>query len=186
MRLALLLLAALASGCGGDDTERDRARADYRAYRAAEDARTDVEHDLRRAVSSIGAAASERDRDGVIAAATRGQAAADEIHRLLARELDAAAELTSFEPTSGAGMRLAAGLQTTRRGLEAVESELAIAHEDPFLDNEQNVAEIRRLARQVVILSRDGELAIRRADRAIALELGLDPRPDSMLEDGDG
>jgi hypothetical protein len=186
VRLAVVLVAALASGCGDDDAERDQARADYRAYRVAEDARTDAEHDLRRAVSAIGAAASERDREGVIAAATRGQAAADEIHRLLERELEAAAGLASFEPISGAGRRLAAGLHTTRRGLEAVESELAIAHKDPFLDDEQNVAEIRRLARQVVILSRDGELAIRRGDRAIAIELGLDPRPDSMLEEGDG
>jgi hypothetical protein len=186
VRLAVVLVAALASGCGGDDADRDRARADYRAYRAAEDDRTALEHDLRRAISAIGAAASERDRAGVIAAATRGDAAAAEIYRLLARELDAATGLAAFEPTSGDGRRLAAGVRLTRRRLQAVENELAIAHEDPFLDDERNVAEIRRLARQVVILSRDGELAIRRADREIALELGLEPRPDSMLDKGDG
>lgn len=186
VRLALVVVVALASGCGGGDAELDRARADYRTYRAAEDERTDMENELRRAVSAIGAAASERDREGVFAAATRGEAAADEIHRLLARELNAASALAAFEPTADDGTRLAAGLRITRRGLEAVESELAIAHDDPFLDDERNVAEISRLARQVVILSRDGELAIRRADRAIALKLGLDPRPDPMLDDGDG
>ncbi len=186
VRLAVVLVAALASGCGDDGGERDRARADYRAYRAAEDERTDAEHDLRRAVSAIGAAANQRDREGVIAAATRGEAAGDEIHRLLIRELDAAGGLAGFEPTADAGRRLAAGLRMTRRGLEAVEDELAIAHEDPFLDDERNVAEISRLARQVVILSRDGEFAIRRADREIAVELGLEPRPDAMLDDGDG
>ena len=184
--LGLVLVAALASGCGGNDAGRDRARADYGAYRAAEDERTGVEKELRQAVSEIGAAASERDRKGVIAAATRGETAAAEIHRLLARELDAATGLAAFEPTAEAGTRLAAGLRITRRGLIAVENELAIAHEDPFLDDERNVAEIGRLARQVVILSREGEFAIRRADRAIALELGLEPRPDSMLDDGDG
>ena len=185
-RLCVVALLAVAGCGGGDDAARDRARGQYEAYRAAEDQRTDVEHELRRAVSAIGAAASERDREGVIAAARRGEAAAAEIHRLLVRELDAAAELTAFGPTADEGRRLAGGLRITRRGLEAVESELAIARKDPFLDDERNVAEISRLARQVVILSREGEFAIRRADRAIALELGLDPRPDSMLDDGDG
>jgi hypothetical protein len=119
---------------------------------------------------------------GVIAAAKRAQRTAEHIHRVLEREFAAAAGLEAFDPTADDGRRLAAGLRTTRLGLEAVEVELAIAHRDPFLDVESNEAEVSRLARQVVVLSREGELAIRRADRAIAVELGLRPRPDSLVD----
>jgi hypothetical protein len=180
-------LAIAGCGGGGDrDAARDRALDDYRTYRAAEDARTAEEKRLREAVSTIAASANERDRAGVIAAATGGQETAVEIHRLLDVELEAAAGLAAFGPTTANGEGLVAGLRMTRRGLEAVERELEIAQADPFLDDDRNSAEISRLSRQVVILSRAGEFAIRRADRAIALELGLDPRPDAMLDDGGG
>jgi hypothetical protein len=183
--VAVALLAALTMpGCDGgdDDAARERAGEHYRSYRTAEDERSHLEADLRRAISAIGAAAAERDRAGVIAAAKRGQRKAEGIRRLLLRELEAAAELQAFGPTADHGRQLAGGIRITRRGLAAVEAELALAHVDPFLDDPENEAEISRLARQVVILSRDGELAIRRADHAIALALGLEPRPDPLFD----
>jgi hypothetical protein len=58
-------------------------------------------------------------------------------------------------------------------------TELDIALHDPFLA--RRGSEVRRLANQSATLAVEGELAIRRADHAIATALGVGPRADQLF-----
>lgn len=185
MRLSTALLIAVlslaAAGCGGTD-DNERARDLYRAYRSAEDERDAAEARLRRAFADIAGAAEGRDRDSSLAAVERGRLAAAEIDGLLGRELEAARGLEAFENVSREATRLRQGIGTTRASLRLFSQELDIAALDPFLGDKVNADEIRRLARRAAKLAVTGELEIRRADRAIAIALGLEPRLDRGLD----
>jgi hypothetical protein len=176
-----VILALVGAGCGTGDG-KERARDLYGAYRSAEDQRDGAEARLRRAFGDIAAAAEIRDRDSSLAAVERGRAAVADIDRLLGRELEAALGLEAFEDVSREATRLGQGIRTTRASLRLFSRELDIAALDPFLGAKANVDEIRRLARRAANLAVTGELEIRRADRAIAVALGLEPRVDRGLD----
>jgi hypothetical protein len=175
--LSALFVLAIAA-CGGSDHDSG-AQADYRAYRTAEDSRNAAEDRLRRAFADISAAAAHEDRDAVVEAAKRGQAAVDDIDALLTAELEAADGLRGVEEVSVQAAKLAAGLEQTRKSLDLVAQELAIALDDPLLATRGK--EVNALVTRATDLAVKGELAIRRADRAIALALGLEPRLDQMF-----
>jgi hypothetical protein len=174
--LALMML--LGTACGGSDHESS-AEAHYRAYRAAEDRRDEAEARLRRAFAGISAAAQREDRAGVLGAAKRGQQAADDIDALLGAELEAARGLGASAKVGADGQRLAHGLQLTRDSLALVAKELDIALDDPFLAH--RAKEVHDLAKEATDLAVKGELAVRRADQAIAIALGVQPRPDQLF-----
>lgn len=176
--LALLAVGVVASACGGSSHE-DHARSLYNAYRTAEDARTNAEEELRLAFRDISTAAQNRDRAAVVAAAQRGQDAVKEIDRLITAEAEAAQGLQEIASVSAPAKRLADGLTLSRQSLALVAKELEIALDDPFLENRKR--EVDDLAKESTDLVVRGELAIRRADRALALALGLEPRPDRAL-----
>jgi hypothetical protein len=181
---ALLLLAFAAlglGGCGGDGDD-EAAKKLYGVYRSTEDVRNEAESRLRTAFSDLAQAAGERDREGVLDAAEDGREAAVEIEGLLAKEIEAAEGLGEFARLEGDADRLKRGLERTRVGLELFDQQLRLAARDPFLDEPANAAEVSRLARRAARLSVDGEFAIRRADRALALALGIEPRFDLMLD----
>src|SRR5436309_4587744 len=94
--LVVLGVSLVAGACGGDDHE-SQARSLYRAYRVAEDSRTDAEERLRQSFADIATAAQNEDREAVLAAAQRGQDAVREIDDLLAAELEAAQGLAAIE-----------------------------------------------------------------------------------------
>jgi hypothetical protein len=179
--LLIALLALAAPGCGGTD-EIERGRDLYRAYRAAEDERTGAEARLRQAFVDIAAAAETRNRASSLAAVGRGRQALADIDELLRRELEAADGLAAFEDVSRNAAGLRDGIETTRASLRLFSEEFDIAARDPFLTEEANAAKIRTLARRAAKLAVAGELEIRRADRAIAIALGLEPRLDPALE----
>ena len=180
---AALAVAAL-SGCGGSGGAADppEGRELYGAYRAAEDRRDDAEGRLRVAFADIAAAAEQGDREGVLAAAERGRDAAADTQELLEEELDAARRLQEIDALERDARRLESGLETTAAGLALFVQELEIAARDPFLEEEENRREVRRLARRGGQLSADGESDVRRADRALAEALGIEPRPDRDLD----
>ncbi|HEX5467845.1 MAG TPA: hypothetical protein VFW80_02225 [Gaiellaceae bacterium] len=181
-RLLVALLAALlvaaASACGGGGGGSSQGVDFYNAYRTADDQRDQAESRLRQAFADIGAAAGKEDRAGVVAAAMRGQKAASEIDDLLAAELEAAHGLAGIDELDAEGRRLAAGLEQTRDSLALVVQELEIALEDPLLARKAD--EVKDLAKRSTDLAVKGELAVRRADRALALALGLEPRFDQL------
>lgn len=179
--LLYVILALVAGGCGPTD-DNERARDLYRTYRSAEDERDGAEARLRRAFGDISAAAASGDRDSSLAAVERGRAAVADIDRLLDRELEAALGLEAYEDVFREATRLQQGIRTTRASLRLFSRELEIAAQDPFLEDKTNVDEIRRLARRAAKLAVTGELEIRRADRAIAVALGLEPRLDRGLD----
>jgi hypothetical protein len=179
--LVIAVLALAAPACGGtDDTER--AQDLYRAYRAAEDERTGAEARLRQAFADIAAAAEKRDPASSLAAVGRGRQAVTDIEGLLRSELEAADSLAAFEDVSSNAANLRDGIETTSASLGLFSKELDIAALDPFLADKANADEIRRLARRAAKLAVEGELDIRRADRAIAVALGLEPRFDPAVE----
>jgi hypothetical protein len=179
--LLSVILALVGAGCGTTDGN-ERARDLYRTYRSAEDERDGAEARLRRAFGDIAAAAEIRDRGASLAAVKRGRAAVADIDRLLGREREAALGLEAFDDVSREATRLGQGIRTTRASLRLFSRELDLAALDPFLGDEANVDEIRRLARRAAKLAVTGELEIRRADRAIAVALGLAPRLDRGLD----
>jgi hypothetical protein len=176
--LAALVCGFVATACGSTDHEA-HARSLYDAYRTAEDSRTDAEEDLRVAFADISSAAQKLDRAGVIAAAQRGQDAVEKIDDLIAAELEAADGLAEIESTAAQAKQLSEGLQFSRDSLALVAKELEIALDDPFLDTRKK--ELDDLAKESADLAVKGELAIRRADRALAVALGLEPRLDQMF-----
>jgi hypothetical protein len=177
---ALVVLAGglLAAACGSTDHEA-HARSLYNAYRTAEDSRTDAEEQLRLAFRDISNAAQAQDRDAVLEAAQRGQDAVEQIDDLIAAELEAAQGLSEIDSVSAHGKQLSEGLRLTRSGLALIAKELTIALDDPFLETRKK--EIADLATESADLADKGELTIRRADRALALALDLEPRPDQMF-----
>jgi len=180
---AFLALGVLACGlagasCGASGHE-EHARSLYNAYHTAEDARTDAEEELRLAFRDISAAAQRQDREAVLAAADRGQDAVEKIDDLLTAELDAAHGLAEIDSVAAQAKQLSAGLEVSRSSLDLVAEELTIALDDPFLETRKN--EVDDLAMKSADLAVKGELAIRRADRALAIALGLEPRLDQVL-----
>lgn len=176
--LATVACGFLATACGGTDHEA-HARSLYNAYRTAEDSRTDAEEELRLAFRDISTAAHAQDREAVLAAAQRGQDAVEEIDDLIAAELEAAQGLAEIDSVSAHAKQLTGGLQVSRSGLALVAKELEIALDDPFLETRKN--ELDDVAKESADLAVKGELAIRRADHALAIALGLEPRPDQMF-----
>jgi hypothetical protein len=177
---ALVVLAGglFAAACGSTDHEA-HARSLYNAYRTAEDSRTDAEEELRLAFRDIANAAQAQDRDAVLEAAQRGQDAVDQINDLITAELEAAQGLQEIDSVSAHAKQLSDGLLLSRSSLALVGEELAIALDDPFLETRKK--EIDDLATESADLAVKGELAIRRADRALALALGLKPRLDQTF-----
>jgi hypothetical protein len=176
--LATVACGFLATACGSTDHEA-HARSLYNAYRTAEDSRTDAEEELRVAFRDISTAAQAQDREAVLAAAQRGQDAVEEIDDLIAAELEAAQGLAEIDSVSGHAKQLTGGLQVSRSSLALVAKELEIALDDPFLETRKN--ELDDVAKESADLAVKGELAIRRADHALAIALGLEPRPDQMF-----
>ena len=176
--IATLACGLLASACGSTDHEA-HARSLYNAYRTAEDSRTDAEEELRLAFHDIANAAQTQDRKAVLEAAQRGQDAVDQINDLFTAELEAAQGLEEINSVSAHAKQLADGLRLSRSSLALVGEELAIALDDPLLETRKN--EIDDLAKHSAHLAVKGELAIRRADHALALALGLEPRLDQMF-----
>ena len=176
--LAILSCGLLATACGSADHEA-HARSLYDAYRTAEDSRTDAEEELRLAFRDISTAAQAQERDAVLEAAQRGQDAVEKINDLITAELEAAQGLADIDSVSAHAKQLSEGLQLSRSSLALVGKELEIALDDPFLDLRKK--EVDELAKESSDLAVKGELAIRRADRALELALGLEPRLDPML-----
>jgi hypothetical protein len=176
--LALIPAGGVLSACGSSGHE-EHARSLYGAYRTAEDSRTDAEEELRVAFADISSAAQRLDREGVLAAATRGQDAVEKIDGLIAAELEAATGLLEIDSVAAHAQKLSDGLQLSRDSLALVAKELEIAVDDPFLDTRKK--EVDDLAKQSADLAVEGELAIRRADRDLALALGIEPRLDQAL-----
>jgi hypothetical protein len=176
--LVVLAYGLLAAACGSTDHEA-HARSLYNAYRTAEDSRTDAEEELRLAFRDIANAAQAQDRDAVLEAAQRGQDAVDQINDLITAELEAAQGLQEIDSVSAHAKQLSDGLRLSRSSLALVGGELAIALDDPFLETRKK--EIDDLATESADLAVKGELAIRRADRAFALALGLKPQLDQMF-----
>ena len=168
----------MAAACGSTDHQA-HARSLYNAYRTAEDSRTDAEEELRLAFRDISEAAQAQDREGVQNAAHRGQDAVDEVDALISAELEAAEGLADIEGLSTHAQQLSEGLRLSRSSLELIAKELEIALDDPFLETRKK--EVDDLARDSAELAAKGELAVRRADRALASALGLEPRPDQMF-----
>jgi hypothetical protein len=179
--IALVALAiGLAASACGEAGHESHARSLYNAYRTAEDSRTDTEEELRQAFADISEAAQSQDREAVLAAAQRGQQAVEKIDDLLSAELEAAQGLAAIDSVAAHAKQLSDGLEQSRSSLALVGEELQIALDDPFLETRKK--EVDDLAKQATELAVKGELAIRRADRALALALGLEARPDQMFE----
>jgi hypothetical protein len=176
--LATLVCGLLATACGSTDHEA-HARSLYNAYRTAEDSRTEAEEKIRLAFHDIAIAAQAQDRDAVLEAAQRGQDAVEQIDDLIAAELEAAQGLSEIDSVSAQAKQLSDGLRLTRSSLALIAKELTIALDDPFLETRKK--EIDDLATESADLAVKGELAIRRADRALTLALGLEPRLDQMF-----
>jgi hypothetical protein len=174
-----LIPAGLAAGACGSSGHEEHARSLYNAYRSAEDSRTDAEEELRLAFADISAAAQKLDREEVLAAAKRGQDAVEKIDDLITAELEAADGLAEIESVAAHAQKLSEGLQLSRNSLALVAKELEIALDDPLLDTRKK--EVDDLAKESADLAIKGELAIRRADRELALALGLQPRIDQAI-----
>jgi hypothetical protein len=176
--LVSLAIALAATACGESDHE-SHARSLYNAYRIAEDSRTDAEEELRQAFADISEAAQSQDREAVLAAALRGQKAVEKIDGLLSAELEAAQGLAEIDSVATHAKQLSDGLEQSRSSLALVGEELQIALDDPFLETRKN--EVDALAKESAELAAKGEIAVRRADRALALALGLEPRIDQIF-----
>jgi hypothetical protein len=177
----LVAVAMLGAACGGASRE-ERAKEHFGEYRQAEEARSEAESVLGQVFRDISRAAGERDRAGVLAAVGLGEEALATIERTLATEIAAARALEDYEPTREDGRRLAEALRQTRAGARIVGDQLHIAARDPFLDAAENAAAISRLSAHSTRVSVPAALARRRAVRAIALTLGVDPPVDVMYD----
>ena len=177
----LAAVAVIAASCGGTSAAEE-AREHFSDYRQAEEARSEAENALGRVFRDISRAAGERDRAGVLAAVSVGEEALATIDRSLASELAAAQALEGYEPTREEGRRLREALRQSRAGARIVGDQLEIAARDPFLDAAENAAAISRLSADSTRVSVPAALARRRAVRAIALTLGVEPPVDVMYD----
>jgi hypothetical protein len=190
MRLAAVLLAALLltatavlAACGGSSSgEEEHAKASFGVYRNAEAQRKDAEGALNHAFRDLSSAAGVRDRAGAMAAVGRGEDALQTIYSALAVEVEAADALAHYGPTRQHGGRLRDALRRTRAGAELVDRQLAIASRDPFLDFAANVQQVHRLSSELLRVAVPAALARRRAVRAIALKLGVEPPVDVLFD----
>jgi hypothetical protein len=139
---------------------------------------------LRKAFSDLDAAADRGDRRAAIAAIDHGRKAATEIDVLLADEIEAAIALRGFGDIAPEARRLETALRTSRSGLRLFLRALVIGKRDPFVDAAENRADVNRLAREAATVSADGEFARRRADRALALAVGIEPTFDVLFDLG--
>jgi hypothetical protein len=183
MRVAAALVAAvgLLSACGGSEAE-ERAKGSFGVYRTAEAARADAESALDRVFRDISGAAGARDRAGVMAAVGRGKQALADIYASLEIEIDAAEALARYRPTRREGTRLRDALRRSRDGAKLVDRQLDIASRDPFLDLDVNAREVSRLSTESIRVSVPAAFARRRAVRAIALTLGVEPPVDVIFD----
>lgn len=179
--IALAVLATLAAACAGTSAE-EQARASFGDYEQAEATRSEAEDALGRVFRDISRAAGGRDRAGVLVAVGDGKEALATIYEALALEIAAAEALEGYEPTRVLGHRLREALRRSRAGARLVESQLEIASRDPFLDAAENAREISRLSTESTRVSVPAAFARRRAVRAIALELGVEPPFDIMFD----
>jgi len=177
----LAVLAALAGACGGTNAE-EQARQSFGDYQRAEVTRGEAENALGRVFREISRAAGERDQAGVLAAVADGKEALATIYESLALEVAAAQALEGYQPTRVQGRRLREALHQSRAGARLVDSQLEIASRDPFLDAAENAREISRLSTESTRVSVPAAFARRRAVRAIALELGVEPPLDVMFD----
>jgi hypothetical protein len=184
--IAALAGLLITGACGGDGDGDEGGRELYRAYRAAEDARHEHEGELTQAFRDIAVAAERKDREAALAAVASGEDAAEEIDAVLARELESAGAMREREELSSDAQRLEQGLLKSREALGLIGRQLAIAGRDPFLERRRNAREVRSLAGRAADLSVEGELLVRRADRALARALGVEPRSDPFLEEEGG
>lgn len=178
---AVAALSLGAAACGGGDPQ-ERATAHFEAYRAAEQERSEAEAELRKAFGEIARGAGERDRVAVTAAAGRGREAAARIGELLDDEIEAAAAIAAYEPAAEHARALEQALRRSGIGLEAVEEQLAIALRDPFLDEPANERQVSRLSARSLDHSVPAAFARRRAARALALALDVEPPFDVMFD----
>jgi hypothetical protein len=177
--IALALLAA-ATACGGSDSAP--GEESYNAYRQLEDARDTAESDLRQSITDINDAAVKQDREAVLAAANDGLDAVDAINDALEAEIDAAQKMGDISLLAGDAKELENGLLESKRSLRYFTIMLELALEDPFLEEPGNGAKVGQLARQGADGAVKGELMVRKADRKLAVSLGLDPRLDQALD----
>lgn len=179
-RAALAALAlVLAVGCGGNGDD-ESGRDLYRAYRAAEDDRHEHETALTQAFRDLAVATERKDRAAALAAVAGGEDAADAIEAVLARELETAGTMRERDELSSEARRLERGLERSREALGLIRKQLAIAERDPFLKRRGNAREVRSLAGRAADLSIEGELLVRRADRALARAVGVEPPSDPV------
>ena len=179
--VTLAAAALLAAACGGQSAEQ-HAKERFGAYVQAEQARGRAEDDLRRVFGELARSAGKRDQAGVRAAVGRGKHALSEIDASLEIEIGSAEALAAYEPTRDDGRKLADALRRTRAGTKLVDRQLSIASRDPFLDTTANEREVGRLSSQITTTSVAAAFARRRAQRAIALALGVEPPLDVMYD----
>lgn len=180
LALLVLMLLASAAACGGGDSAP--GEGSYNAYRQLDDARDAAESDLRQAITDINDAAVAEDREAVLAAANDGLDAVDAINDALEAELEAAREMGEVSILAGDAKDLETGLIDSQKSLRYFTQMLELALDDPFLEGPGNIAKVGRLAKQGADTAVKGELAVRKADRKLALALGLDPRVDQVLD----
>lgn len=177
----LAAVAVLGAACGGSSAEGE-AKERFGDYRQAEEARSEAENALGQVFRDISRAAGERDQAGVLAAVGRGKQALATISESLEIEIAAAEELASYDPTREDGRRLERALRQSRAGVRLVDSQLGIAGRDPFLDDAANAREISRLSSESIRISVPAALTRRRAVRAIAIILGVEPPVDVIFD----
>jgi hypothetical protein len=184
MRLAAAVLAAvtLLAACAGSKGEEERAKDSFGVYREAEATRAIAEGALGHVFRDISNAANAHDRAGVLAAVGRGKEALATIDSSLAIEIGAAEELARYEPTRKDGGRLRDALRRSRDSARFVDRQLEIASRDPFLEVDVNGREVSRLSSASVRVSVPAAFARRRAVRAIALTLGVEPPVDVIFD----
>ncbi len=180
--LVLVSFAVLAGATAcGDDPPAPGVEA-YNNYRELEDARNEAESQLRQSISDINEAAVAEDREAVRAAAEDGLDAVKAIDKALEAEIEAAQEMGEVAKIAGDANDLENGLMDSRKSLDYFTQMLNIALDDPFLEAEGNREKVGSLATEGTNLAVQGELAVRKADRAIAIALGLEPRQDQVLD----
>jgi hypothetical protein len=178
--LVSLTVLAGATACG-DDPPAPGVEA-YNNYRQLEDARNEAESRLRQSISDINTAAVAEDREAVTAAAEEGLDAVKAIDKALEAEIEAAQEMGEVAKIAGDANDLENGLLDSRKSLDYFTQMLNIALDDPFLEAEGNREKVGNLAVEGTNLAVQGELAVRKADRKIAIALGLEPREDQVLD----